>query len=192
MSYLKAAGYQDGHPGPQNSNPLDEQDFLVSTINHLQSLPEWSSTAVVLAWDDSDGQYDHVFPPNVHHSGNATLDGLYGTTALHAVPGRVRRASTRPCDAVRDAVRVRRALAAADRVPYAQDNHVDHTLTDQTSVLKFVEDNWGLGRLGHESFDAEAGSLSDMFDFSRQREDRLILNPTPATRTGHRRSAHPS
>jgi phospholipase C len=176
VSYLKAAGYRDGHPGPQNSNPLDEQDFLVTTLNRLQRLPEWSSTAVVLAWDDSDGQYDHVPPPNVHHSGNPTLDGLYGTTAptLCLAPA----GEPAPDPATRFEMRCGygERLPLLIVSPYAQDNHVDHTLTDQTSVLQFIEDNWGLGRLGHASFDAEAGSLSDMFDFSRQREDRLILN----------------
>ena len=31
VSYLKAPAYQDGHAG--NSDPLDEQTFLVNTIN---------------------------------------------------------------------------------------------------------------------------------------------------------------
>jgi phospholipase C len=38
VSYLKAPGYQDGHAG--YSDPLDEQQFLVDTVNHLQRLPE--------------------------------------------------------------------------------------------------------------------------------------------------------
>ena len=44
VSYLKAPGYQDGHAG--YSDPLDEQTFLVDTINHLEKLPFWTSTAV--------------------------------------------------------------------------------------------------------------------------------------------------
>ena len=43
---------------------------------------------------------------------------------------------------------------------------VDHRVTDQTSILRFVEDNWLDGqRLGGGSFDAVAGSLDRMFDF---------------------------
>ena len=38
VSYLKANRAQDGHPN--NSSPLDEQDFIVSTINFLESLPD--------------------------------------------------------------------------------------------------------------------------------------------------------
>src|ERR671922_627775 len=47
VSYLKAPAYQNGHPG--YSDPIDEQNYLVSTINHLQHLPEWNSTAVIIA-----------------------------------------------------------------------------------------------------------------------------------------------
>ena len=53
MSFLKAPAYQDGHAG--YSDPLAEQRFLVETINALQRSPEWSTTAVFLAYDDSDG-----------------------------------------------------------------------------------------------------------------------------------------
>ncbi len=44
--------------------------------------------------------------------------------------------------------------------PYAKANYVDHTLTDQTSILKFIEDNWNTGRIGDDSFDEKAGSLA--------------------------------
>ncbi len=42
---------------------------------------------------------------------------------------------------------------------------MDHTLTDQSSILRFIEDNWNLGRIGDQSFDAIAGSLMNMFQF---------------------------
>ena len=66
VSFLKAAKYQDGHAG--YSDPLDEQTFLVHTINALEESPDWSSTAVVIAYDDSDGFYDHVMSPIVNSS----------------------------------------------------------------------------------------------------------------------------
>jgi len=55
---------------------------------------------------------------------------------------------------------------------------VDHSLADQSSILRFIEDNWRLGRIGGGSFDAIAGSLLPMFDFDERRDDRLILDPT--------------
>jgi phospholipase C len=61
--------------------------------------------------------------------------------------------------------------------PYARINAVDHTLTDQTSILRFIEDNWSLGRIGEQSADALAGPLDGMFDFRKARAQALILDP---------------
>ena len=66
VSFLKAAAYQNGHA--MYSNPLDEQTFLVNTINALEKSPFWESTAVIIAYDDSDGWHDHVMPPIVNGS----------------------------------------------------------------------------------------------------------------------------
>jgi phospholipase C len=55
---------------------------------------------------------------------------------------------------------------------------VDHTLTDQSSVLRFIEDNWGTSRIGGGSFDELAGSLLNMFDFDPAhafKEDRRLF-----------------
>ena len=41
VGFIKAPTYQDGHP--IDSTPADEQNFLVNTINRLQSLPDWNS-----------------------------------------------------------------------------------------------------------------------------------------------------
>ena len=77
VSFLKAAGYQDGHAG--YSDPLDEQTWLVNTINKLEALPTWSSTAVFISWDDSDGWYDHVMGPLMNGSNDPAEDFLDGT-----------------------------------------------------------------------------------------------------------------
>jgi phospholipase C len=62
--------------------------------------------------------------------------------------------------------------------PFAKPNFVDHTLTDQTSVMRFIEDNWMAGqRLGGGSFDAVAGSINGMFDWSKGNTPALMLDP---------------
>src|SRR6266480_4347895 len=62
--------------------------------------------------------------------------------------------------------------------PFAKANFIDHTLTDQTSVLRFIEDNWGTGQIGGGSYDELAGPLANMFDFDDQPNlSRLILDP---------------
>lgn len=61
--------------------------------------------------------------------------------------------------------------------PYARENFVDHRLTDQTSVIHFIEDNWLDGeRIGQGSFDAFAGTLDHMFDFNQEPHRHLILS----------------
>ena len=80
VSFLKAPQYQTGHPG--YSDPIDEQAFLVDTINHLQMLPQWNSTAVIIAYDDSGGWYDHVMPPIISQSNDPVNDALLGPDLL--------------------------------------------------------------------------------------------------------------
>ncbi|MDA4122707.1 MAG: hypothetical protein OK456_05940 [Thaumarchaeota archaeon] len=64
--------------------------------------------------------------------------------------------------------------------PYAKSNYIDNTLTDQTSIVSFIEYNWGLGNLGPTSYDHLSGSLLNMFDFShpQQNDGVLLMNPS--------------
>jgi phospholipase C len=63
--------------------------------------------------------------------------------------------------------------------PFSKVNFVDHSVTDQSSILRFIEDNWSLGRIAGGSFDALAGSLDNLFDFSgRHQAAPVFLNPT--------------
>ena len=165
VSFLKAAGYQDGHAG--YSDPIDEQQYLVETVNHLQQLPEWKDTAVVIAYDDSDGWYDHkpapLAMPSKSHYDALNGDGTCGTGGTPATyQGRCGFGPRLPLLVIS---------------PYAKANYVDHTLTDQTSILKFIEDNWNTGRIGDDSFDEKAGSLAGMFDFTGAHQPTLELDP---------------
>jgi phospholipase C len=47
----------------------DGQAFVTNVINSIMSSPDWSSTAIFLAWDDWGGFYDHVVPPKVDANG---------------------------------------------------------------------------------------------------------------------------
>ncbi|HEX4047792.1 MAG TPA: alkaline phosphatase family protein [Elusimicrobiota bacterium] len=171
VSFLKAPGYQDGHAG--YSDPVHEQAYLVETLNRLQKLPEWRDTAVVISYDDSDGWYDHAMPPVVNDSSLPGIDALTGPGACGAAapgahPGRCGYGARLPLLVVS---------------PYAKENFVDHSLTDQTSILRFIEDNWRLGRIGDQSFDALAGPLGQFFDFAGDRRaPALLLDPATGAR----------
>ena len=164
--FIRGPQETDGHPG--YSGPLPEQEFLVETINRLQALPEWDSTLVFLTWDDSDGWYDHVMPPNVNHSQLPGIDQLFGKDGMCGsgvlLAGIQGRCGYGP------------RLPLLILSPYAKVNFVDHDLSDQSSIIRFIEDNWNLGRLGGGSLDEMAGSLEGSLDFKHPHLGRLILD----------------
>jgi phospholipase C len=166
VSFVKAAGAQQGGGGA--SHPLDEQAFVVGLVNRLQRLPVWQDTAVVVMYDDSDGSYDHVLPPLVNTS-QTSADALTGPGRCGDAPpglgGYQARCGYGP------------RLPFLVISPWSRVNHVDHTRTDQTSVIRFIEDNWQLGRIGDGSFDTLAGPLTGMFDLSRRGAGPLFLDP---------------
>jgi phospholipase C len=197
VSFLKAPAFQDGHSG--YSDPLDEQAFVTKTLNFLQQQPGWSSTMVIIAYDDSDGWYDHQMSPIVNPSmlkegstANLTSNGLTlvglgdflnGTgmcnsglsqgsptpaAALAGIDGK-------PNAQGRCGYGPRLPLLVVS--PFAKRNYVDHTLTDQTSILRFIEDNWLSGQRIAGSFDALAGKLTNMLDLAgKPRTSILILD----------------
>jgi phospholipase C len=169
VSFLKAKGYQDGHPG--YSNPLDEQTFLVDTINMLQKSEEWNETAVVILYDDSDGWYDHQMSPIVHQSASAGDDFLTDANMCSST-------LTPPPPNGRCGFGPRQPFLVVS--PWAKENYVDHRITDQSSVIQFIEDNWSLPRLGGSSNDATAGGMTPMFDFDDKHEEarKVFLNDT--------------
>jgi phospholipase C len=181
VSFLKAPAYQDGHAG--YSDPLDEQAFVTKVINFLQTRPEWRDTAVIIAWDDSDGWYDHAFANPTSPSFDPTVDQLNGLGVCgKGTPARG--LSGKP---------VNGRCGPGTRIPflvispYARVNYVSHGRVSQASVVRFIEDNWLRGeRLGGGAFDATTGSIMDMFDFSKgPRDPRLFLSTDDGTQVNH-------
>ncbi len=169
VSFLKAGEYQDGHAG--YSDPIDEQHFLVNEINAIQSSPQWKSTAIVVAYDDSDGWYDHAFVAPRNGSTDTSVGSNGKATDSPACQSGPKAAGGY---ADRCGPGTRQPLLVIS--PYSKVNKVDHTLTDQASITRFIEDNWHTGRVGDASFDAKAGSLGGMFDFRHPNNKRVLLN----------------
>jgi phospholipase C len=162
VSFVKAATAQDGHPG--SSNPVDEQISLVKEINAIQQSASWPSTAIVVAYDDSDGWYDHVASPILNGSADTGSNSAICTTAtVLDSDGISNRCGPGP----------RQPLLVIS--PFAKQNYIDSTPTEQTSITQFIEDNWSTGTIGGGSFDARAGTLDNMFDFANPQQREVLL-----------------
>jgi phospholipase C len=181
VSFLKAPRYQDAHAS--NSDPLDEQTFVVNIVNAIEKSSFWTSTAIIIAYDDSDGWYDHVYNPV---NGSATaMDFINGsgvcisaTAAAAALPGVA--AGTLHAQG-RCGYGPRQPFLVIS--PWAKKNFLDTTVTDQASVVRFIEDVFLSGqRIGGGSADSIAGSITNMFDFSNgaapPNPNVVQLNPT--------------
>jgi phospholipase C len=173
VSFIKAPYAYNAHPS--NSDPLAEQYWLTQVINQVMQSPSWASTAIIIAYDDSDGWADHQMGPIVSPSsvngtsiagaGASVYDniggpGVCGTPVTGTNPARCGHGPRLPLLVIS---------------PWANTNYVDHTLTDQTSVIAFIEANWNLGYIDgptaptplvNASFDRYAGTLNNMLNFS--------------------------
>ena len=66
VSWIIPSGHNSEHPPSTTSVG---QSYVTGLINTVMSGPDWSSSAIFLAWDDWGGFYDHVVPPRVDRNG---------------------------------------------------------------------------------------------------------------------------
>jgi phospholipase C len=119
------------------------ENQTVSYVNAIMNGPDWSTTAIFVVWDEWGGFYDHVPPPQ--------LDAIsYGfRVPLIAISPYTKAGSL------------------------ADGGSVSSTMYSHESILKFIEDNWGLPSM--TPADGRANDMMDMFDFSRTPNPKLIL-----------------
>jgi phospholipase C len=196
VTFLKGAQYQDGHAGTTEGDPLGEQTFVSDVVNSVEQSSAWQSTAIVVMYDDSDGWYDHVFHPPVNTSADPQYDFLNSsggsTGSACGTPGQPGQFAPRSGFQDRCGPGPRQPLLVIS--PWVKQNYIDHTFTDQTSVIKFIEENWGVGGLGGGAFESlsglqsngsqsapgssNPGDLMSLFDFNPrdQRAPAVFLN----------------
>jgi len=176
VSFLKPPAAQNAHPA--NSDPLDEQAFLVNTINQIERSHFWSSTAIVVTYDDSDGWYDHVAPQIINGSSDPNTD----QPLCSSVGPKLGSFSNRCGFSQR--------LPLLVISPWTKQNFVSHEMTDTASVTRFIEDNWLHGqRLGDGSFDAVSPSLTGpggVLSPTLPHFVPVILDPTTGAVAGHK------
>ncbi|HZQ56382.1 MAG TPA: alkaline phosphatase family protein, partial [Acidimicrobiales bacterium] len=206
VSFLKASGFEDGHA--QYSDPIDEQNFVTREVNALMQTPDWPTTAVVISYDDSDGWYDHAYatiasgsaalgepgmtpgfqhslvpinpssalPENLFNSTNVTAYASTGASGLCYAAPQTDGSTALAGQQGRCGLGPRMPLLAISC--FARTNYIDHAVSDQASVTKFIQGNWGLmsipGSFANEPFNSTAsnpsyaaeGPLSNLFDFT--------------------------
>ncbi|MBV9837750.1 MAG: alkaline phosphatase family protein [Solirubrobacterales bacterium] len=185
VSFLKAPGYQDGHAA--YSDPQDEQQFITSEIDALMRTPDWRHTAVIVNYDDSDGWYDHVYS-GVHNPSRSPADNLTATTPSGPTSGQclATRASKAPLADEQGRCGLGPRLPMIVISPFARRDYVDHNLSDQSSIINFVEYNWRLPAISGSADRLLAGrdlregvpfDLAGLFDFYAPPNRSLILDP---------------
>src|SRR6201999_160413 len=111
-------------------------------INALEASQFWSSTAIIIAYDDSDGWYDHV--SDIVNGSASTFDSLNGTGLCLG--------STTLAGPNSNGKPVQGRCGHGPRLPllvispWAQKNYIDNTSTDQTSIIRFIEDTFLSGK----------------------------------------------
>jgi phospholipase C len=186
VTFLKAPGYQDGHAG--YSDPADEQAFIVNEINALERSPDWSSTAVIVSYDDSDGWYDHVYSgvtnPSLSPADNLTNTAKTLPTSQQCGPSPQ---TTAPVGGQQGRCGFGPRLPLLVVSPCARQNAVDHNLSDQASIINFIEYNWNLPGIPG-SFDQALTNTADksegipfdlagLFNFASCNAPTEILDP---------------
>jgi acid phosphatase len=116
VSFVKPLGLENEHPG-YASEP-NGSDHLVDLINAIETGPQAGNTLVLVTYDEFGGQWDHVSPPGL------------GTPITNPAQADLFGPGTRI-----PALVIARSL-----------NHsaVDNTVYDTTSILRTIEQQWGL------------------------------------------------
>jgi phospholipase C len=167
VSYLKGTTEESGHPG--ESGPLDEQKFIVNTVDSIEESKYWSSTAIVITYDVSDDWYDHVVPKIVNGSRDPALE-----TAMREPAPVVIGNYNAHCG-------YGQRLPLIVISPWTRENYVSDNLTGTTSVVRFIGDNRLHGERIPGSYDSISGSLDapgGVLDFNvRPHYQPVILSP---------------
>jgi phospholipase C len=134
MSWVIPDATNSDHPGNgRDTGP----SWIADVVNAVGGSPYWSSTAIIVVWDDWGGWYDHVPPPSFDHWG-----GLGFRVPMMVISPYARETSS------------------------SEPGYISHTQYEFGSIIKFIEQTWGLRSLG--TTDQRATSILDCFDFTQQ------------------------
>lgn len=130
-------------PGDNESDHPGERvdkgpSWVASVVNAIGESTYWNSTAIFVVWDDWGGFYDNAVPRQFQDN----LGGLGFRV---------------PCLVVSPYAMAGQAVGGG---------YISHTQYEFGSILRYIEDNFSLGRLG--TTDARAASIGDVFDYTQK------------------------
>jgi phospholipase C len=155
ISWVKAPQLEDGHPG--YSGPALEDAFVGDLVARLKASEYWKNTALVIAFDETGGWWDHVSPPDLGGHFATWVDGQPNLTGCQypGIPGA-------PCGEA--GLGPRMPVLVISR--FARRGFVDHALLNTASLDRWVEWNHHLPALGvWGNRDVTAGNLTSAFVF---------------------------
>jgi len=152
----------DDHP---HSDVRRGDAFLAQTFHALASGPAWSSTVLIVTFDEWGGFFDHVPPPRAAPpSGDPDTDVVNGKVLL--------------------GFRVPVVIASPFSVGNTQAPRVQTAVFDHTSILKLIEWRWGLQPLTARDASSDVGNLALALNFSSPNASVPEL-PSPAAPASH-------
>ncbi|HEX6487764.1 MAG TPA: alkaline phosphatase family protein [Candidatus Dormibacteraeota bacterium] len=165
ISWVKAPALDDGHPS--YSGPAGDDFFIGDLVNRLKNSQYWGHTAVIVAFDETGGWWDHVAPPQAtgdSHFATWTDSTTPNTTGGCQYPGVPGSGGNPPPACAEAGFGPRMPVLVIS--PHARKHFVDHDQMDTASLDQWVEWNYGLPALGvWGDRDTDAGSLRGAFDF---------------------------
>jgi phospholipase C len=143
VSWVMPTGQASDHPVTTDGSG---PSWVASVVNAIGNSPYWADTAIIITWDDWGGWYDHVAPP------------IIPDAPQYEMGFRVPMIVVSPYANLKNAV---------------THTNVTHTLYDFGSILKFIENTFGLGNIApsatfiYADQFPQTGDLSDCFDFAQ-------------------------
>jgi phospholipase C len=173
FSFLEPSWGSTGNSQHPNYDVALGEQLIHDVYEALRAGPGWAQTLLIVTYDEHGGCYDHVPPP----SGAVPPDSDAGEFSF---------------DFTRFGVRVPAVLIS----PIIEAGTVFRapaggTPTDHTSILKTVQERWGLPSL--TARDAAAPSLADVLTLATPRTDDVLAQVTvPVAATAGPSAGQPS
>lgn len=147
----------DDHP---HADIREGDRFLYDVFEAVSKGPAWSSTALVVNFDEWGGFFEHVPPPRAQAANNVDTDIVNGKTLL--------------------GLRIPAVIASPWSAGNPGSATVNSTIFDHTSVLKLIEWRWGLEPLTPRDASNDVGNLAYALNFDNPQSAVPAL-PKPHT-----------